>query len=367
MNLSVVPASAIASDAWDALVDESPEGWMWALSGWQRLILAVSEWAFTDFSFAATLDGVLAGVMPLQFDARGARMASSAWGVAGPVLHRDLDRNVRRQVFAAMLREAETRAAGAGASRLDLGYSPLIPASLTAPWGVNPFIEFGFADDSTHTRMLDLTVGLPTLWAGVSENAKRKIKLSRSRGIEVREVDWPASVDAYYAAHTATYQRTGVSPHPRAYFAGMAREMAPRGHTVLRAGFLGDRAIAFRNDARFGAGVVYHTGCSLDEALSLGVNYHLVWDSIEAAVRDGYRWYELGEVFPDVAEGKRHGLTAFKSRFGGDLHRSFKAHRTIAARSSPEPAAISATAAAAPSPAPAQPRPHFIRRWLGRS
>jgi hypothetical protein len=262
-----------------------------------------------------------------------------------------------------MLHEAEKRAADAGAVGRDLGYSPLVPTSLSAAWGVNPFVEFGFVDDSTHTRMLDLSVGLETLWAGVSENARRKIKLSRARGVEVRQVDWPEYVGAYYDAHIATYRRTGVPPHPRAYFDGMAREMAPRGHNVLRAGFLGGRAIAFRNDARFGAGAVYHTGCSLDEALSLGVNYHLVWDSIEAAIRDGCRWYEVGDVFPSVVEGKQHGLTEFKSRFGGDLHRSFKAHRTIARAEPSQPATPDATIAAPPLQ-PVQPLPHFLRRWL---
>jgi ubiquinone/menaquinone biosynthesis C-methylase UbiE len=91
--------------------------------------------------------------------------------------------------------------------------------------------------------------------------------------------------------------------------------------------------VAFRNDARLGEGVLYHTGCSKSDALETGVNYLLVWEAIRGAAHDGFKWYEVGEVFPAATDGKARSLTEFKSRFGGELHRYFKARKAL-----PEPA-----------------------------
>jgi hypothetical protein len=54
----------IAGD-WDRLVRDSPDGWAFSLSGWQRLILAVEEWQLRDHSFALCENERLVSVMPL--------------------------------------------------------------------------------------------------------------------------------------------------------------------------------------------------------------------------------------------------------------------------------------------------------------
>lgn len=367
MKLTFAPMSKVPGRAWDALVTQSPDGWVWALAAWQRLILDVSEWALQDFSFAAFDGERMVGVMPLQYQQVSRRMGSSGWGVAGPVACGSLQPDARTRVLGAMLVEAENRARQQGATRLELGISPLIPTSQHAPWGVNPFVQFGFHDVSTNTRILDLSVGLDAIWSAVSQNAKRKIKLARSRGITVQQVDWPSTVDAYYRAHCETYVRTGVTPHPRKYFEGIANELAPIGYAVLTAGVSGGRPIAFRNDARFGSGALYHTGCSFSEALETGVNYLLVWESIEATFRAGLRWYEIGEVFPAIRHGKEHGLTEFKSRFGGDLHRYFKGYVSFEDVTPAVAVAVPVAAEATAEPeAPAPPLPAPARTGLLR-
>jgi hypothetical protein len=127
-----------------------------------------------------------------------------------------------------------------------------------------------------------------------------------------------------------TYRRTGVEPHPRAYFAGIAEEIAPRGNAILWAAFDPSGAPhAYHNDAVLDQGCLYHTGCSTTRALAAGANYLLMWTAIADAKRRGASHFEVGDVFFDVPMGKEEGLTRFKSKFGGVLHRSFKSRKRL--------------------------------------
>jgi SAM-dependent methyltransferase len=324
------PFADVPASEWDALVESSPDGWVWALSRWQKLILDVQEWGLADFSFGAYAGSRLVGVMPLQYQAASQKMASSGWGLVGPVISGAHGSQERTPLLRAMLAHAEELAREQKATRVELGASPLTASSRNARWGVNPFVPFGYEDISTHTKIVALELGIESIWSSISENAKRKIKLATKLGVTVQRVDWLSMLDRYYEAHCTTYRRTGVTPHPRTYFEAIARELAPRGHAVLWAAFTrAGEPIAFRNDARCRDGVVYHTGCSKNEALETGANYLLVWEAVQGAVRDGFRWYEIGEVFPAAKDGKARGLTEYKSRFGGDLHRYFKAFKIL--------------------------------------
>jgi ubiquinone/menaquinone biosynthesis C-methylase UbiE len=327
---SILPAAAVEPSAWDELVASSPEGWAWALSGWQRLILRVNEWALVDFSFAIAEAGRLVGVMPLQYQPAARRMGASGWGPVGPIVTAALSGEARQSAVAAMIAEAERSASACGALTLDFGR---VGATATAAEaGHNPFVALGFDDLSTVSKVVRLDAEEPELWRGLSKNARQMVKKATRLGYTVRAVDWRACVDDYYRVHTETYTRTGVSPHPRAYFEGIASEMAPGGHAVLFAGCASaGHAVAFHNDAYFGPGALYHTGCSETAHLDSGINYLLMWQALCAAKRAGRRWYEIGEVFPDEMTGKTHGLTVFKSKFGGELRPFLKVRKQIRA------------------------------------
>jgi hypothetical protein len=92
--IELVPLSAELAPAWDALVRGSPDGWVFGLAGWQRLVLGVAEWGLRDLSFAAVEQRRLLGVMPLQLDATGARAASSGFGGSGPIVAGELARPI---------------------------------------------------------------------------------------------------------------------------------------------------------------------------------------------------------------------------------------------------------------------------------
>ena len=323
------------AEEWDTLVRQSDDGWPFALSCWQRLILAVPEWGLSDHSFALRENGGLLAVMPLQFNVASRVMASSGWGGAGPVVASGLSPKHRHRVLRAVFDYAETLCKERGAERLEFWTSPVTHSSITASWGVNPFVFHGLEDRSGVSQVIDLSPKDEDLWRSVSETARHAVRKGRSAGYTVAQEPWPDLLDAYYETHATTYRRTGVTPHPKAYFAGIAAELWPQGHAVLWvARDAGGAPVAFHNAMWFGEGGMYHTACSIEQASHAGANYLLFWHALLGAKAAGVRWYDCGEIFPSQVGDKRAGLTTFKTKFGGEAHRFFKCSMRFAPEAS---------------------------------
>ncbi|QWG25101.1 GNAT family N-acetyltransferase [Bradyrhizobium sediminis] len=368
MTLSVVPIGDIEAPDWDVVVRASPDGWVFALHGWQRLVTDVEAWGFEEHGFGLMEDGRLVAVCPLHYKPAARTAGSSGWGGSGPVIAGDLRGAARRRVFAEAVEHCIETSRRLGATRFDVTCSPVTRASLDAPWGVNPFALERLADTSLLSQVIALEPDQETLWMGLSKTARNLVRRTEKAGFKVESVDWRESLDTYYAIHTETYLRTGVSPHPRAYFEGIANRMSPSGASRLLAlKSPGGEAVAFHNMALFGAGACYHTGCSRDIAQGDSVGYLLMWEAIKAAKSAGALWFDCGLIFPGATDSKQKGLTLFKTRFGGEPHRAFRSEEVFDYSV--------AEAEKGSGEAPGHTAPHatrlailaFARRWLRRA
>ena len=144
------------------------------------------------------------------------------------------------------------------------------------------------------------------LWQGLSKTARNLVRRADKAGYRVTRVNWEASLDAYYDVHVETYARTGVPPHPKSYFGGIARYMAPSGASRLYALMspAGEPA-AFHNTIQLGAGANYHTGCSRTAVQADSAGYLLMWEALKAAKVDGAAWYDCGWIFPGARDSKQ--------------------------------------------------------------
>ena len=322
-----------------------------------------------DHSFAVSENGQLVAVMPLQYSPHTKRMTSSGWGGSGPVIRGDLEGVVRERVLRLTLDYARAQAETAAASVLDIAISPASRAALSQHWGVNPFIFYGYRDVSLLSQVVDLSPTPEQLFAALPKKTRYVLRKLSSSGVQIRRVEWRHYLDTYYKVHRETYIRTGVSPHPKSYFAGIACEMAPRGHAVLLAAFSADgEAIAFNNTARFGEGAFYHTGCSRSQALNLDANHLLLWHAMLAAKEDGIRWFDLGTINPLADDPKLKSLSIFKTRFGGEPHRFFRCELTLSSPTTPSVVSSPANAnTTMPAPAAPAAKPLFSRSLRGAS
>lgn len=320
----------LTAEAWDAIVAGSDDGWVFGLSGWQDLILAVSEWALVECSFALEWNGRLIAVVPLQFNPNTQTLGLSAWGGCGPVLVNDLTNSERTRALSEIYTHCAAIGSEHGARSMEFQQMAVTGASLANARGINFSLFHGFEDLSGLTQVIALDSDPDKLWAGLSKNARNIIRRAEKSGLRAERVDWLEHLPRYYDLHCETYNRTGVHPHPRAYFAGIAEKMALSGHAALFAALdTEDRVVAYHNDAWFRGGALYHTGCSSDDAQDRGANYLLLWKAILAARESGKSHYEVGPIFPTSTDRKQQGLTLFKTRFGGEPHRAFRSRRML--------------------------------------
>ena len=307
------------------MVLASPDGWVFSLYEWQEAITAVPRWQLEEYSFGVEQDGCLLAVVPLHHVPSLRQLHSSGFGGSGPVLGANLGHKQRARVLAAIRDHISELALKLDAERLHISLSPVTRRSLSNRWGVNPLVLEGFDDRSSHTKVVDLSLSEDRLWSDLSASARQSIRKAQSSGYTARRCEWQVMLDAYYETHCENYRRTQVDPHPREYFEGIASLVAPLGHSVLWVGFSPENLpVAFHNSARLGPGGMYHTGCSRTAHLASGVNYLLMWESLIDAKREGLGYYEVGEIFPRASAGKEFGLSTMKSKFGGDIHRTFR-------------------------------------------
>src|SRR5262249_4381089 len=159
------------------------------------------------------------------------------WGGSAPVIAGDLEGPARERALRVTLDHARAVAEKTGASVLDMAISPVTRTSILQRWGVNPFVFHGFKDTSQLSQIIDLSLAEAELFEAISPKTKPLLQRALDNGIEVRRVDWAEFLDDYYACHCETYIRTGVSPHPKTYFAGIAEEIAPRSYASLLGAF----------------------------------------------------------------------------------------------------------------------------------
>lgn len=330
MALQTSSRSEIATAEWDAVVKGSPDGWIFSLYGWQEMILAVTQWGFEDFSFGLRENGKLLAVVPLQYNSRNGRMSSSAWGGSGPVLDGSLTGKKRQRILQIALDQCVAFGRERNATHFDFSVSPVTRSTIASAWGVNPFVFCGLEDLSVLSQVIDLAPDEDALWAGLSADARRQVRMAREQGYKVERAKWDECVDHYYRLHCETYRRTGVVPHPRDYFAGIAAYTAPAGHSVLwRVRSSEGETIAYHSAAWFGVGGYYHTGCSAIKASEYGASYLLFWEAMLGAKNAGIRWYDCGAIFPSSEDAKQQGLTTFKTKFGGEAHRFFRVEKPL--------------------------------------
>jgi hypothetical protein len=320
---------AVSPDEWNALVRDSPDGWLFGLHEWQQLVTDVKDWGWIDCSFAVYLDDHLVAVVPLQ--RRGRVLTCAAMGASGPVLARFLQASERLRVLRAVVARIVRSGQEARATRVRLALPGLRPAALAgSPEDMKELTALGFTDVSTQTNIVDLSGNEEELWDGVAKNARRTIQKAVESGLTVQEEPWEDSLDDYYRLHCETYSRTGVLPHPREYFVLISELLAGNGGCkLLCVREPGGSPVAYHNSGRFASTAHYWTGCSASEHLDAGVNYLAAWEAIRLARREGCSHYETGEVFPESDDGKLAGLSLFKRRFGGQVRPFPRAELTV--------------------------------------
>ena len=304
------------------MVESSDDAWIFHDALW--LSATQKIWSLISKSFCVEQEGKLIGIMPLQMRPNQ-KLVSIYVGTGGAALVPGLAQPFQEKVYKFIYDEVEHIAKENKSPSVEIYLAPLSASQLNNKWSVNPLIKFFYQDTSTHTWMIDLEVEEEKILKNFSEDARQKVKKAVAAGLTVEAANPRDVLDVIYPIHCENYKRTEVEPHPKAYFEAIIDGVCAQNRAFI---FLAkdqkQTPVAYEIVGLFKKGAQYWAGACKTEHLESGVNYLLQQHAILWAKRQGARWFNHGEAFPNVREGKLKGLTVFKGKFGGELHRNFK-------------------------------------------
>ena len=316
-TLDIRPYEPSMHDAWEALVEASPQAWLFH----KRVYIEAVNRSMQVREHSLTLwkNNHLVAIFPLNLypPEQPPKLNSYSPSPAGMALQPGLGAKEAKEITQALHDAALEVARRENCKALILSLPPLAPTQLANAHGVSPLDPLGYAAVSTSTYIINLETDEETLFHNLRELARRQIRKAREAGVTIRPAN-ENDLGGYYDLHCATYDRTGVHPHPKEYFSAIFQQMAPAGLARIWAAEHQGKTIGYLNTAHYKSGAFYWTGCSSDAALELGANYLLQWHAILDAKARGMRWYDSGEAFPGEKTGKHAGLDSFKSGFGGE-------------------------------------------------
>jgi hypothetical protein len=323
MNFLIKNRSEISRENWDKAVEASAdEGYYFARSAWLDGINAIKQWGFIDYSFAVYSNNRIYALVPLQWDEKNRCLLSTAWGLTAPIF---VDKSKRLHHF--VYEYIDELAKYLKVNSVKLGMHGCFEANnKESSKGINPWVAFGFNDISSHTQVISFqNKSIDNLWMGLSQTARHTIKKAENNGY-VEIVDWKDRLDHYYHLHKLTYQKSNLNPHPYEYFK-MISNLSKDNHKLFAFSNKEGNVLAYHNDLHYQNTACYHTAASSEEGNALGAHYLLTWHAINFAQRTDCRFYEVGEVIFDDKYQKAKQISLFKSRFGGDLNRLYRAEK----------------------------------------
>jgi hypothetical protein len=196
------------------------------------------------------------------------------------------------------------------------GADMIIPATTNA-------IFRTFPDGATAapygTYIIDLTQPEEVLWKKLSESHRRKVRLAMKQGVEVAE--GVSYIDRAYDLVRDTFKRSRMGFMHRNDF---KRYIEGLGENVKISVAIHDSKIHACIIVPFSEYSAYYVyGGSVTEPIAGATNL-LHWEAIRSFRKIGVKRYDFVGVRINPEKGsKQEGLSVYKERFGGMLHRGY--------------------------------------------
>lgn len=329
-NYRTVARQEVDKTAWDAASASFEQAWFW--HQWD-VIEAFSSWnAAEDHSFAIAddaQDGQLVCICPLLwFPGRApvSRLLSRLESTGGPAVDEKLSKRQVTKVYALVQQTLMAIAERTGAYRVDLSFSPLAPAMIAPNSArINPAVNLAYKESSTHTWIVDLQgEDNDTLWMKLDQRVRKTVNKARKLGGEVRRATLD-DLPLYMDIHERSCVRLGIAPKPEAYFKAILGDLQNSGSAIAFVGSLADgmpltvHTFALAKDA-----ALYWTVASDEAVMDTGLNSLVQWEAMQHFLKTGTRFYETGEAFPALKQGKLKQISDFKKGFGAKLYPYFR-------------------------------------------
>jgi hypothetical protein len=161
------------------------------------------------------------------------------------------------------------------------------------------------------TYYLDLANGLDAAWEKFHRTGvKQKIRRAESSGITIRPAESEADVRMFYDLLTIGRRRLGLPPQNWEYFQNIWRQLVPLKMASFTMAQKDSQAIGALCSFLFKDTMYLAYIGTLEQFQPDGVGQALWWDALQKAVRDGFRYVDLGKTSPHD-----EGLMTYKTRW----------------------------------------------------
>jgi hypothetical protein len=190
-----------------------------------------------------------------------------------------------------------------------------------------------------HTFVLDLDEPEDALMKRQQVSVRTSIRKGEREGLKVREITAPSEMQAYYDLTRTTSARVrriaAYTDFPSRFFQELYARLTPSGAARFYLASLNDTPLACgaflcsRDDMLYFAG-----GSTRERAWThLQAPTAVLWHAVREAKRLGLRRFDFGGCTPTDDPGDpRHGVYAFKKRWGGRLERFYNLEVVLSPR-----------------------------------
>ncbi len=158
---------------------------------------------------------------------------------------------------------------------------------------------------------LDLSQGTDSLWKGFQKSIRRRIRGAERADLKIEKSKTEKDMKSFYLLNLATRKKRGIPPQPYDFFENIWRELI-----LTRLAFVllvKHKSTSIAGGVFFAHGdtIYYKFNASDRNYLQYRPNHFLMWHVIQYGCEKGYKFFDGGRTSPDNL-----GLVSFKRSFG---------------------------------------------------
>lgn len=322
-------------DIWDDFCLESKDTWFWHTSDWIEYTLNYNPSLMSkNHSFLIEQDNKIKCICPLLLE-YNEKLSSFEFSFGGgynpnPAYAPDLTSNQYFKLEKFIFKYIDEKAKEFEVKRAKFTTRALSENLMKCVSRFNPFLQYGYLDNSIFSTIVDLKSDLKEIWSKCRKRIKRavnsmknKLKFNLYNNLNCED----SNFDAYKKMH---FKAAGKLTRPQKTW-DLMKNWILNNKALLASAELNGEEIGFALFIIYKKNAYYGSGANDPDKEAFPIAHCIFWKVIEWLKENNFNFYEVGEyTYPSLIEipsEKENNIANFKLGFGGDLFTVFQGEK----------------------------------------